>query len=110
MAIQPTCRPRRAQALPSAAEPNTTAEVMMIQCRATSEPIQGVAASSTPRPIQATVPALPDAVYQRSQLLRLDRGPGEDFRFAKHAVRQRRRDGKPPGTLQQDVAHWMPCV
>ena len=78
---------------------------MMIQCRAGSDAIQGAAISSTPPPIQATVPAC-----HTSRIRVRSRGGsmvarGEHFGFAEHAVDQRDRDRGQPGTLQQKIAH-----
>src|SRR6185437_5940782 len=53
--IQPKCRPRVPTALPIALKANRQASVRTIQCRATSEAIDGVAIRSTPPTIQATV-------------------------------------------------------
>ena len=104
-AIQPKCRPRVARALASAANANTQARVTTIQCRAGSDAIQGAAISSTPPPIQATVPACHTSRIRVRSRAGSMVARAKHFGFAEHAVDQGGRDRGQPRTLQQEIAH-----
>ena len=76
-----------------------------IQCRALSDPSDGATSSSTPPPIQATVPACHTSRIRVRRLLRLDLGAGEYLGFAEHAMDDGDENTGDAGALQDDIAH-----
>ena len=96
---------RRTRHWRAAAKANTQAIVTTIQCRAGSDAIEGAAISSTPPPIQATVPACQTSRIRVRRRAGSMVARGEHLGFAEHAVDQGDRDRGNAGALQQEIAH-----